>query len=303
MNDRNRWDSDRNAEGRRQGEYGETRSTSRRDRDDDSYYRSDRGSRNSGSRDYPGEMTNEWRDPRYDERSEYQASGQRYAGTGYSNYGSGASGQTGDYFGSGDYGSGAYAWDHNGPRSPGSGRYASQYNASGLTGNQGTRAEYGRDTGRGQSLQSWQRESYGGSSGYGDSQQRGFLDRASDEVMSWFGDEDAARRREADHRGHGPADYTRSDERIREDANDRLTDDPRVDARNVTVSVEGGELTLSGTVPNRDAKRRAEDCVEAISGVSHVQNNLRVQASDSAAATSSANGASGWASTTRSTDA
>jgi hypothetical protein len=34
---------------------------------------------------------------------------------------------------------------------------------------------------------------------------------------------------------------------------------------------------LSGTVDSRDAKRRAEDCAEAVSGVRHVQNNLRIQ--------------------------
>lgn len=115
--------------------------------------------------------------------------------------------------------------------------------------------------------------------GYGrheDDGQRGFWDRASDEVASWFGDEDAARRREQDHRGHGPRDYTRSDERIREDANDRLTDDWRVDASNVTVTVDKGEITLNGTVASREAKRRAEDVVDSISGVKHVQNNLRV---------------------------
>lgn len=105
---------------------------------------------------------------------------------------------------------------------------------------------------------------------------RGFFDKAGDEIASWFGDEDAARRREEDHRGRGPKDYTRSDERIREDANDRLTDDPRVDASNVTVAVDQGEVTLSGTVTSRQAKRRAEDCVEMVSGVKNVQNNLRV---------------------------
>ena len=110
-----------------------------------------------------------------------------------------------------------------------------------------------------------------------DDDRRGFWDRASDEVASWFGDEDAARRREADHRGHGPKDYTRSDERIREDANDRLTEDWRVDASNVTVTVDKGEITLNGTVMSREAKRRAEDIVDDISGVKHVQNNLRVQ--------------------------
>jgi osmotically-inducible protein OsmY len=132
---------------------------------------------------------------------------------------------------------------------------------------------------------------------------RGFWDRASDEVASWFGDEDAARRREADHRGRGPKDYTRSDERIREDANDRLTEDSRVDASNITLTVDKGEITLNGTVSSREAKRRAEDVVDNISGVKHVQNNLRVQETSSWATnrTSTAEGGVASQSTTNAT--
>lgn len=111
---------------------------------------------------------------------------------------------------------------------------------------------------------------------YGDDE-RGFFERAGDEIASWFGDDEAARRREMDHRGRGPQNYTRSDERILEDACDRLTDDWAIDARNVQVTVDKGELTLDGTVASREEKRRAEDCVERVSGVGHVQNNLRVQ--------------------------
>ena len=108
-----------------------------------------------------------------------------------------------------------------------------------------------------------------------DDDDRGFFERAGDEVMSWFGDRDARRRREQDHRGRGPKNYARSDERIREDVNDRLTEDVWLDASEIDVAVEQGEVTLSGTVEDRRAKRRAEDCVDAISGVKHVQNNLR----------------------------
>ena len=106
--------------------------------------------------------------------------------------------------------------------------------------------------------------------------ERGFFERAGDEVASWFGDEDATRRRAEDHRGRGPAGYVRTDERIREDASERLTDDWAVDARKIEVAVSKGEITLNGTVPSRDQKRRAEDLVEDLSGVKHVQNNLRV---------------------------
>lgn len=114
-----------------------------------------------------------------------------------------------------------------------------------------------------------------------DRDERGFFDRASDEVMSWFGDDDAARRRQMDqrkdHRGKGPAGYTRSKERILEDANERLMRDSLVDASNIAVTCKDNEITLEGTVDSRSAKRRAEDIVEDISGVKHVQNNLRVE--------------------------
>ena len=134
--------------------------------------------------------------------------------------------------------------------------------------------------------------SYGRSSGgYGSndrssSNDRGFFERAGDEVASWFGDDDAARRREQDHRGRGPANYTRSDERILEDACDKLTEDWGVDASSIQVTVQSGEVTLDGTVPSREQKRRAEDCVDDLSGVKHVQNNLRVQQSGNRSGTS-----------------
>ena len=126
---------------------------------------------------------------------------------------------------------------------------------------------------------------------------RGFLARAGDEVASWFGSEDATRRREQDrredHSGRGPSGYTRSDDRIREDANDHLTHDANVDATHINVSVSDGEVTLNGTVASREAKRRAEDVVDRISGVKHVQNNLRVQDRQSASNQYSSGGSSG----------
>ncbi|MEZ0169841.1 BON domain-containing protein [Microvirga sp. TS319] len=112
---------------------------------------------------------------------------------------------------------------------------------------------------------------------------RGFFERAGDEVRSWFGDDDAERRRDRDlrqagqHRGRGPKGYQRSDARILDDVNDRLTDDPHVDASEIEVSVSNREITLSGTVNSRFEKRHAEDIAESVSGVAHVQNNLRVQ--------------------------
>ncbi|MFD2740586.1 BON domain-containing protein [Sulfitobacter aestuarii] len=115
-----------------------------------------------------------------------------------------------------------------------------------------------------------------GPAGSGRDHERRFFDRASDEVQSWFGDEAAERRREQDHRGKGPKGYRRSDDRILEEVNEALTHDHLVDASDVEVTCAECEVTLTGTVESRHAKRRAEDCADSVSGVRHVQNNLRV---------------------------
>jgi len=105
-----------------------------------------------------------------------------------------------------------------------------------------------------------------------------FLHRAGQKVADWFaGGSEARAYDDRDRRGLGPQGYKRSDERISEDAHERLTDDSWLDASNISVSVSGGEVTLSGTVDNREAKHRAERIVEDISGVSHVQNNIRIK--------------------------
>jgi len=111
--------------------------------------------------------------------------------------------------------------------------------------------------------------------------ERGFIDKASDEVASWFGDTDAEHRRQMDqYRGVAPKGYTRSDDRIREDVSDRFTDDPYIDASDITITVANSEVTLSGNVNTRDQRRRAEDVAEYVSGVKHVQNNIRVRRND-----------------------
>jgi CBS domain-containing protein len=94
-----------------------------------------------------------------------------------------------------------------------------------------------------------------------------------------FGNDATASRgevRRGEHQGRGPKGYQRSDERIREDISERLTDDAMLDASEIEVQVQNREVTLTGTVRDRNERRRAEDLAESVSGVSHVQNNLRV---------------------------
>lgn len=76
--------------------------------------------------------------------------------------------------------------------------------------------------------------------------------------------------------GRGPRGYQRTDERVWEDVCARLTDDSRVDASDIEVRVENGEVTLDGTVRSREEKRRAEDVIESLTGVRDVHNHLHV---------------------------
>ncbi len=85
------------------------------------------------------------------------------------------------------------------------------------------------------------------------------------------------RRAQGPHAGKGPKGYQRSDERIYEEVCDRLTEHGRLDARDVTVDVKDGEVTLTGTVPDRPAKRLAEDLSESVHGVRDVHNQLTLQ--------------------------
>lgn len=132
----------------------------------------------------------------------------------------------------------------------------------------------GRSGRMGRGTSSWRDDSQaGGAAGFGDSSRaQGF-------------------------RGRGPRGYTRSDERITEDLNERFTDDPYLDADDVQVSVSGGVATLTGTVEHRWMKHRAEDITDACGGVKDVRNEIRVspalgRMSDKGAETSATTGES-----------
>lgn len=77
--------------------------------------------------------------------------------------------------------------------------------------------------------------------------------------------------------GVGPRGYRRSDDRIREDVNDRLTWHGQIDATEIQADVSDGIVTLSGTVNSRYEKRMAEIIAENVWGVSDIQNNLKIE--------------------------
>lgn len=112
---------------------------------------------------------------------------------------------------------------------------------------------------------------------------RSWWDKAGDEVLSWLGDDYAERRRrhDATHRGKGPKNYRRSDERIHEDINDRLTDEWNIDASDIEVTVTNGDVILTGYVADRFQKRRAAAIAEDVLGVTNVENRIKINSTAS----------------------
>lgn len=112
---------------------------------------------------------------------------------------------------------------------------------------------------------------------YGTGNYGGYFGRGSDEDDN---------RRYGPHHGKGPKGYTRSDEKIKEDVQERLYHDSFIDASDIEVSVNDGEVTLSGTVDHKQTRRRAEDCADSVSGVKNVSLNLKINRTSGSASSS-----------------
>lgn len=81
--------------------------------------------------------------------------------------------------------------------------------------------------------------------------------------------------REERRRARQPHFSRRSDDSIRDEIRELLARHPDLGDSQVEVHVEGGEVTLTGRVEDRDARWLAEDLVEPVPGVSLVHNQLR----------------------------
>jgi osmotically-inducible protein OsmY len=269
----------------------------RRDRDQDQrrYGSEDRDRNQSGDQDRWG--VGSWRG-----QNEHRSFGQqdggdyrggydqdRTSGQGYgsSSYGGGQQGRFGQGY-SGQSGGQSYGQQHGGSQSYGGGQPggyqpygAGQYGGGQQQGGQSYGQQFGGGQQRGGQSYGGQQGGQGGGLGHNER-----LERVSDGDADRHGFFGGGMMRGGEHRGRGPKNYTRSDERIREDINDRLSDDAWLDASEIDVQVSSCEVTLTGTVNSRDDKRRAEDLAEQVSGVRHVQNNLRVQSQGAASSTS-----------------
>jgi len=142
---------------------------------------------------------------------------------------------------------------------------------------------YGSDTGARSLDRSWDRGSDRAWSGT-DYSSRGYSAVNSNlgNTSAGFGNDmgrNQTGRPQGQFSGKGPKGYQKSDERLQEDICERLTEHGEIDASEIEVKVQQGEITLSGTVQDRESKRLAEDIAESCSGVKEVHNQIRVNRS------------------------
>ncbi|HKU43888.1 MAG TPA: BON domain-containing protein [Polyangiales bacterium] len=78
------------------------------------------------------------------------------------------------------------------------------------------------------------------------------------------------------NRGRGPRTYRRPDARVYEDVCERLMLDDDLDATEIEVYVDKGNVLLMGSVATRPERRIAEAIVESTPGVTDVDNQLRI---------------------------
>lgn len=219
---------------------------------------------------WEGREEEQWRNRdthgQYDRDANYGGFGSRTGN--YSGYGAGGSyqggqgrwGQAGTQYSQGGQGYEGYRGQSSRRWGQGSGQPSGERASGEYSGSPS--GYFGEDYGR----SDWQRRSRWGSEG-------GAQEAQSRSPQATWGQEQGS----AQYRGRGPRGYKRSDERIREEVCDCLTDDDDLDASNIEITVKEGEVTLSGFVTSRDDKRWAESLVERVAGVKEVQNSLRVQ--------------------------
>jgi osmotically-inducible protein OsmY len=95
--------------------------------------------------------------------------------------------------------------------------------------------------------------------------------------MTWGEGRSSERRKPGGSQtGRTPQFHRRTDDKIHEEIWELLANNPDLDASEIELHVEGGEVTLTGTVESRDAKWLTEDLVTSVTGVREVNNRLKV---------------------------
>jgi osmotically-inducible protein OsmY len=96
--------------------------------------------------------------------------------------------------------------------------------------------------------------------------------------MTWGEGQRGAERRKpgGSQAGQSAKFHRRADDTIHEEIWELLSNSADLDATEIELHVEAGEVTLTGNVESRDARWLAEDLVNSVTGVREVTNRLKV---------------------------
>jgi len=257
MADRNDWNKNRDREQELDRERGGHRLDYGRNRESRVYEAAGRWENEGGRAE--GESEGRGNSPRYEDRSrdyqrDYQDDRGRERGESPTDSRNADFGHRGDWGRQGSWGTYGNRPSFDRERGENQGQYGGQW--SGRYENPSGGSSRGRNEGQ-----------YAGSSQYGNSGQYG---GGMGSYSGGFGGGN-----QGQYAGRGPKNWQRSDDRIKEDVNERLTEHSEIDATEIDVQVKNGEVTISGSVDDRRIKRMVEDLVEGVSGVKEVHNQLR----------------------------
>jgi osmotically-inducible protein OsmY len=162
-------------------------------------------------------------------------------------------------------------WDNQGSNYRGNDAQQSVYGSAGFGSlGTGSSSSYGSGYGSG----------YGAGSSYGSSMRQEFNPGSSS--FAGHGGPYSGKQTPASYYGKGPKSFKRSDERIKEELSELYTRHHDIDASDIELEVKDGEVTLSGSVPERRMKYLAEELAENSMGVREVNNQIRVKRENAA---------------------
>ena len=280
---------------RREGGFGGGTGHSQDDRGSQHWRQFSDDDRQRGGQGYRGERG--WPDRDQQDNTEWQSQGQESGGSWYGDDEHGSGGNSGwsgnqDSWQGQGYGYGGqqsgypgqgYSRGNSGRQSMGRGddAYGGFGSWQGMShggshhgqGGFGGRSQNYAGQGYGGGAQNYGGQGYGGGSqnyggqGYGGGSQ-GYGGQSYGSSQNYGGSSGTKNR--------GPKGYQRSDERLKEDVCERLSRTSHIDASEVSVEVQNGKVTLTGTVPQRGMKHSIEDLVDQCMGVKDIENRVQV---------------------------
>jgi hypothetical protein len=101
-------------------------------------------------------------------------------------------------------------------------------------------------------------------------------ERVGSDGLPEYTDDESKRPRFNSGHGEQSEGTARSDSDVEKDVRERLEAHPDIDAQQISLTVENGEVTLAGRVSDAKARSAVEEEARGVAGVQNVHNRLEI---------------------------